>query len=101
MSGNSELKTILIYDQLDAELKFFVLEGNYTHLNKVYMNSVLPDGATKKAQKAHDKLQEELEKLIYGDGGDILLPYTTEFPLDVIDDGLFGSVAVIVAGFLP
>lgn len=92
------MKTILIYDQLDADLKFFVLNGDYSHLNTVYMNSVLPDGATKKAQKAHDKLQEELETLMYGEGGDLILPYTSNFPVDVLkrEDSI-----VIVAGFLP
>jgi hypothetical protein len=90
------MKTILIYDELDANLKFFVLDGDYSHLNKVYMNSVIE--GTAKAQKAHDKLQRELEKLLYGKGGQIILPSTPEFPVDVLkrEDSI-----VIVAGFLP
>lgn len=91
------MKTILIYDELDANLKFFVLDGDYSHLNKVYMNSVLED-ATAKAQKAHDKLQTQLEKLMYGKGGSLILPYTSEFPLDAIRAL---DTIVIVAGFLP
>ena len=33
-----ERKTVVIYDQLDAGIKFFVLNGDYRHLNNVYIN---------------------------------------------------------------
>lgn len=90
------MKTILIYDQLDAGLKFFVIEGDYSRLNNVYINGIIE--GTKKAQKANEKLQDELEKLIYGGGGEILLPHTSDFPVDVLkrEDAI-----VIKAGFLP
>jgi hypothetical protein len=90
------MKTIVIYDQLDAHLNFFVVEGDYSRLDGVYINHVVE--GTKKAQKANEKLQDELEKLVYGDSGEIILPHTSSFPVDVLkrEDSI-----VIITGFLP
>lgn len=89
----------MIYDELDGDLKFLVLEGDYVHLNGVYINSY-NEKLSAKERKQADKLQEELSKLLYGGGGAILLPYTNDFPTEVVQKG--GSdLKVIVAGFLP
>ena len=91
------MHTVIIYDQLDADLKFFVLDGDYTHLDKVYVNQY-QEGKTKKEQKAAAKLQDELTNLVYDPKtGATILPVLTEFPTQAV---LAGAV-VIVAGFLP
>lgn len=89
-------KTVIIYDQLDAVVKFFVLDGDYRHLNNVYINQC--DGKTKKEQKAADDLQDELCNLVYDPKtGEVLLPVFTKFPIEAVQNG----ADVIVAGFLP
>ena len=89
-------KTVIIYDQLDADLKFFVLDGDYRHLNKVYVNQSVE--GTKKVQKAAEKLQDELTNLVYDPKtGATILPVLTEFPIAEVQNG----ADVIVAGFLP
>jgi uncharacterized membrane protein YheB (UPF0754 family) len=89
-------KTVIIYDQCEANVTFIVLDGDYRHLNRIYVNQVV--GKTKKEQKAAEKLQEELCDLIYHPKtGDTLVSLLTEFPLAEVQNG----ADVIVAGFLP
>ncbi len=93
------MKTIVIYDQLEADVQFIVLNGDYSHLNGVYINSI-KEGATKKEQKAHEKLQDELTNLIYEeDGGDLKVTLLEEFPIEYIHND--PDTIVIKAGFLP
>ena len=90
------MKTVIIYDQLDADVKFVVLDGDYTHLNHVYVNvnQYIEDKKLRKAQK----LQDEFTNLFFSpDDGKDLQTYLTEFPTQEVLDG----AAVIVAGFLP
>ena len=90
------MKTVMIYDQLDANPTFFVLDGDYSHLNHVYINMCI-DGP-KAEQKKMDKLQDELTKLVYDPKtGVTLLAAYKEFPTQAVLDG----AVVIVAGFLP
>lgn len=81
-------KTVLIYDQCGLEpIKFYVLEGDYTHLNHVYINGSEDDEA-----KA-----DELSSLMYGKDGQVKLKAKKGFPYKAVKAG----AAVIVAGFLP
>ncbi len=89
------MKTVLIYDQLDSSLKFFVLDGDYSHLNGVYINQYVED---EKAQKATDTKQDELTDLIYvPETGEFKHSALDEFPTQAVREG----ATVIVAGFLP
>jgi hypothetical protein len=89
-------QTVIIYDQCEANLTFFVLDGDYRHLNNVYINQCV--GKTKKEQKAAEKLQDELNNLVYDQKtGATILPILTVFPIEAVQSG----ADVIVAGFLP
>lgn len=83
-------KTVLIYDQCDAGLKFAILEGDYKHLNGTYINSVTDSPEA-------EACQDELNKLVYNDNGSDKLQFLSVFPVAAIRDG----AEVIVAGFLP
>lgn len=85
---NNEIKTLIIYDQCgQEEIKFYVVQGDYTHLDGIYINSMQDEG-----------LVEELVNLFYDceTGQDLLTPEDS-FPLKAVKDGAL----VIVAGFLP
>jgi hypothetical protein len=92
------MKTVLIYDDCHEAIRFFVLDGDYRSLDKVYINACL-DG-TKKEQKAYEKKQDELSDLMYGkknSGGSFKPEALDAFPVEAVKEG----AAVIVAGFLP
>ena len=90
------MKTVLIFDQCEANVTFYVLDGDYAHLNRVYINQAV-DG-TKKVQRAAEKLQDELSNLIYHPKtGELLLQSLSELP---VEDVIAGA-QVIVAGMLP
>lgn len=94
-------KTVVIYDQLDADVKFAVLDGDYSHLNGVYINSCVPDTDAEnyaELEAALEKKNEELSNLFYyPDTGKDKLELLEEFPTQAVRDGAI----VIVAGFLP
>lgn len=78
------MRTILIWDQCGTEpIKFAVLEGDYSHLNGVYVNS------TQATDEECNALNEAL-------GGDTPIAMVDEFPLPLRADD-----KVIVAGYLP
>lgn len=81
------MKTVMIYDQIGQDaIKFAVLEGDYNHLDKVYINSDDEESAL-----------VELSDLIYADDGSEKITFTYEFPIKAVKDG----AVVIVCGFLP
>lgn len=89
------MKTVMIYDQLDSALRFFVLDGDYRHLHNVYINQYVED---KKARKEAEKKQDELNELVYNtETGEFKIPVLDEFPVQAVRDG----AEVVVAGFLP
>jgi hypothetical protein len=81
------MKTVVIWDQLDADLKFFVVDGDLGRFDKKYVNS--PD--------ISDEEQSELSSLVYGEDGAIKVELRSNFPTEEILQG----ARVIVAGFLP
>lgn len=68
------MKTVFIYELIPEELKFFVVDGNYSELNNVYINEVRQDEV--KTQILHD--------LIYDDEGNVLVEYSNDFPIDIV-----------------
>ena len=81
------MKTVIIFDQLDAEILFFVLDGDHTDLDGAYINSTgTPDNEA-----------DELHKRLYNKNGSFKVVSTKTFPVQAVKDGAF----VIVAGFLP
>jgi len=85
------MKTVIIYETFTEALKFYVADGDYSHLDKVFINSIDSD---------NDK-QDELSNLFYdqqtGDFTEFAHSGTEEFPVQAVKDGAI----VIVAGFLP
>lgn len=83
------MKTVLIYDQCgQAPLEFYVLEGDYSHLDKIYINHINHDA----------KLMDELCDLLYDaeTGASLLVP-ELNFPVNAVSK----DTKVIIAGFLP
>jgi len=79
------VKTIVIYDQLmENPISFFILDGDYTHLDRVYINS-----------DKKEKKQAELTAIIYDENGKEKVAFLDKFPR------LENTYKVIVAGFLP
>lgn len=86
----SVTKTVLIWDQIgEAPLHFIVLDGDYRHLDGIYINS--------SGSEEDERKQDELSDLIYDSDGNHRQKWLDKFPVDVVGDG----VVVIVAGFLP
>jgi hypothetical protein len=82
------MKTIVIWDQCgQSPIESFVLEGDYTHLNGVYIN-IAGD------QEKQDELDEILS---YDDFGRPKVKMLNGFPSDIYEVG----DVVIVCGFVP
>lgn len=92
------MKTIVIWDTCGEEdIKFFVVDGDKSHLDRVYINASEPEGIEK---EDWEDLQAELDIVQTLKNPRQML---TDFPGDVlieqIQKGL--GIAVIVAGFIP
>ncbi len=86
-----EMKTIIIWDSIGEEdIKFYVVEGDHTELNNVYVNSTKHDNYS---EEELEVAQDALMKLV----GDF--PPEARFPTNVILS--FPDTKVIVAGFIP
>lgn len=78
-------QTVLIFDQCgEAPLKFYLVEGDYTRLHGVYINS------TENTQEQIDELNELIDD-------PSLLKTFTKFPRKAVVNG----AAVITCGFYP
>ena len=81
-------KTAFIYNT-GEEMRYFILEGDYRHLNGIYINSVEDDEAK----------QEELVLLVYDSSNG---HYLVEFvPLDVFASEIRHGADLIECGCLP
>ncbi|QDH83386.1 hypothetical protein [Achromobacter phage Motura] len=81
-------QTVMIYDQFGVEpLQFLVLNGDYTHLDQVFINST----------ECTDEQMDELSSLIYDGDGNVIAKFKKKFPRKAVVNG----AKVIVAGFLP
>jgi hypothetical protein len=91
-------KTVIIWDELNADVVFFLVEGDHSHLNRVYINTYYDDVVAGTISKqAFEARMDELNSLIYEEDGKYRQVELTEFPLDAVLTG----ARVIVAGFLP
>lgn len=83
------MKTILIFDQCgDAPIQFFVLDGDYSRFNKVYIGTNSDD-------EEEVKLQDEVYDLLYNEKGRLKLDPYPNFPTNSFDH----NTAVVVCGF--
>lgn len=82
------MKTVFIYDQvLQEPLKFLVVEGDYSHLNNCYINSM----------DCTDDQSDEINKLIFKEDWSYVEGFLDTFPTEEVVNG--AKVAII--GFLP
>lgn len=83
------MKTVIIYDQCGEDaIKFYVVEGDYEHLDGIYVNH----------SRQPEALRDMLADLFYDrETGQDLLTAEDSFPINAVKDG----AVVIVAGFLP
>ena len=81
-------KTVVIWDNCEASLKFFVVNKDLRKLNNKYVNS------TETSNKDADKIC----KMVYNDkDGSTIVNLLDTFPVDEVLAGAF----VVVMGFLP
>ena len=81
------MKTVLIFDQCGEQpLQFFVVEGDYQHLDSVYINAT-----------DDEALEDELNSLLYDEAGKLKLKPIKGFPYKAVKSG----AKVIVVGFAP
>lgn len=85
------MNTIFIWDELDAGIKFFSLDGDLSKFDRIYINGVAANSRVR-------SLQNQLTKLVYDGNGNVRVRKLDEFPVDQF----YGKdqTKIIVAGFL-
>jgi hypothetical protein len=83
------MKTIIIYETFTDPIKFYVIDGDYSHLNGVYSNG-----------DAEETAQDELNNLVFNEDW-TYKPAYNDFPQHVFEEHNACAVSVIVCGFLP
>lgn len=78
-------KTVIIWDEVQAQIQFVVIDRDVSHLNGVYING------------DDDEKSQELSDLLCLGDGECPIDFLDNFPVDAVKDG----AKVIVAGFLP
>lgn len=71
-------------------IKFAVLQGDYSHLDRIFINMATKDSTNRKRQ-------DELSSLIYDRAGKTIMRFYSTFPYKAMGP----NTKVIVAGFLP
>jgi len=85
------VKTVLIYDQCgEVPIKFAVLDGDFSHLDRIYINMATKDSTNRRRQ-------DELSSLVYDKAGQTIMRFYDKFPYKAMGP----NTKVIVAGFLP
>lgn len=88
MSNNEEIasvKTVIVFNELcDGEIKFIVFDGDFSHLNNIYING-----------EDEDKAQE-LYSLLYDENGMKKVEFLLGFPMEIVRNK---ECKVIVCGF--
>lgn len=78
------MKTIFIYDAVDADLRFFIRDkGSYMHLQNVYVDSL----------SSSSELQKEVDNILKEEKNNL----QKDFPIDQC----IGAFAVVVVGSIP
>lgn len=81
------MKTVVIWDELSADIRFFIHDNDLTHLNGKYVNDT-----------NCPKLQgEQICDLVYDEYGNYKVNLLPNFPADEVRAG----AKVVVMGFLP
>ena len=83
-------KTVFIYDQCgESDISYFVKDGDFSHMNKAYVNSIKLDRET----------EADLLAMLFTEGGDNNpdTVFLSEFPSQDVKDGAI----VVIVGFLP
>lgn len=87
------MKTVVIFDQPDKPIRFFVVGEDWSHINGVYINASFRGYYSKDKILAHDYLSEYL----YDKNGKEKVEFVDKFPVQAVKDG----AKVIVCGFIP
>lgn len=83
------MKTVIVWDMCGQEnVRFAVLDGDFTHLSGVYINDADVDT---------DK-ENELSSIFYDEEGQDKQELREQFPVEVVKSE---ECAVITAGFYP
>lgn len=83
-------KTVFIYDQCgESDISFFVKDGDYSHMNKTYVNSI----------RADRKIEQELLDMLFDDSGEHVTD--TKFLKDFPTEEVALGALVVIVGFLP
>ncbi len=83
------MKTVVVWDQCGQDqVKYAVLDGDYTHLNGVFINDAEGD----------PEKEDELSAIFYTEDGEDNADLQDDFPIDVVKNE---ECAVITAGFYP
>ena len=91
-------KTVIIWDECCADVVFFLVDGDHSHLNRVYINTYYDEAVEVSISKqAFEARMDELNNLIYQEDGTYNHAELSEFPTNAVLKG----ARVIVAGFLP
>lgn len=88
------MKTIVIWDQYGIEdIKFLIIEGDFSHLNNIYINLAYEDMAE---VAKHDELCDLQE-------GWSETQFLEDFPISVVQNELTEgrTIKVITCGFVP
>ena len=80
------MKTIVIWDNCDADLLFFVADRDLRHLDRKYINSM----------DATDEEVDEINALVFNGDGSYKVKMFDKFP-----DELVAGAQVVIMGFLP
>lgn len=81
------MRTLVIWYETDYQIKMFWLDGDYSHLNRVYINSSESNGIH----------QDQLYKLVYDDEGQVIVQMFDDAPSS---QELANNVVIIIAGFI-
>lgn len=82
------MKTVFIYDQvLEMPLSFLVVDGDYSHLNNCYINSM----------DCTEEQADEINKLVFNEDWTYVQGFVEEFPAYEVVKG----AKVVIIGFLP
>lgn len=91
------MKTVVIWDCLEAEIRFFVADGDLSRFDGVYVNSCAPSGMEEVEAMQFEALTDDLHNVVYDTEGRYLVEMLPKFPADEVRAGAI----VITAGFLP
>lgn len=86
------MKTIVIWDQVgEDQIRFFVLEGDFSRLNRIYINTYFG------RDKTSEEKAEELNEIVYDANGKCRVSLLDSFPVELVEK----DTIVISAGFFP